>query len=56
VKCKICGVEMSVDKVVRNDDSETFVYKCRNPACSKYGYKKSDKQADDNSKTESGDK
>ena len=47
MKCKSCGIEMSVDRRIEKDDSETFIYKCRNPACSKYGYKKPDTKTDD---------
>lgn len=40
MKCKHCNIEMIVDKREENEDTEVFKYKCPNPQCSNYGYKK----------------
>lgn len=38
--CKECNTEMLIDKVTEEENKETFNYKCPNPACTNYGYKK----------------
>lgn len=40
MKCGKCDTEMMVDRVTRNGNQETFDYKCPNPKCPDYGYKK----------------
>lgn len=40
--CKSCNTEMMIDKVIPDTEkgTETFIYKCPNPVCTDYGYKK----------------
>lgn len=40
MKCKECNTEMFIDSTTQTEDTETFNYKCPNPQCTKYGYKK----------------
>ena len=42
MKCKVCQTEMFIDKTTTDEEkgTETFIYKCPNPNCSNYGYKK----------------
>ncbi len=47
MKCKICGNEMIVDWVEEVDDTEVFHYKCANPNCPRFGYKKAEEPKND---------
>ena len=40
MKCKECNTEMLIDKVDEAYYTEVFHYKCPNPNCKNYGYKK----------------
>ena len=40
MKCKECNTEMFIDSVDEVDNTEVFHYKCPNPECKNYGYKK----------------
>lgn len=42
MKCRYCGVEMLVDRVEEKEDSQSFFFKCPNPACPNYGYRPSE--------------
>ena len=42
MKCRYCGIEMLIDRVEEDRESEKFFYKCPNPACVNFGYKKED--------------
>ncbi len=45
MKCKLCNTEMMIDSVKedKENNAEIFNYKCPNPQCSNYGYKKEEK-------------
>lgn len=42
MKCPVCQTEMFIDSTIEDKEknTETFNYKCPNPSCSNYGYKK----------------
>lgn len=42
MQCNQCNTEMLIDRVEKDTEkgTETFIYKCPNPQCSNYGYKK----------------
>ena len=44
MKCKECNTEMFIDRVDEADNTEVFHYKCPNPECKNYGYKKEAEQ------------
>ena len=46
MKCKECNTEMLIDKVDKAENTEVFNYKCTNPKCKNYGYKKETKATD----------
>ena len=47
MRCKKCGTEMMRDKIIEGDMTKTFFYKCPNPKCENYGYKKEAANIDD---------
>lgn len=51
MKCKKCGTEMLRDGFIEGEMTKTFFYKCPNPNCVNYGYKK--KEEAGNLETES---
>ena len=48
MKCKVCNTEMYIDSIDESEDMEVFYYKCPNPICTNYGYKKESENAESN--------